>query len=159
MNLRIHKKLCKRAAPLLPQLGDKREQFKAGNSDCYFGQGRLYPCDFKHWERTRARFPFEPCIKVQPKDGGSWIVLRRPDNPLKGTVMVGSMCGYYEPEWEEETAYESLCRLVEDHFTEWDGMSFDDETGYPSFVITRNLSTPAFVFKAVQEMLAAKRAA
>lgn len=159
MNLRIHKKLSKRAAPLLSILGDKREQYRADKYGCYFGQGRLYPCDFKHWKRTRARYPFQPDIKYRPKDGKDWIVLRYPDNPLKGTVMVGSTVGYYDPEWEEETAYESLCRLVEDHFTEYPewGLDFDIDN-LPSPTLLRDISTPTLIFAAAMEIIQAKGA-
>jgi hypothetical protein len=33
-------------------------------------------------------------------------------HPLKGTPMFGGMSGYYEPEWEERTAFGELCELV-----------------------------------------------
>lgn len=33
-------------------------------------------------------------------------------HPLAGTPMVGGMSGYYEPEWDEETAYEALHHIV-----------------------------------------------
>lgn len=39
--------------------------------------------------------------------------------PLKGTIMVGDMVGYYEPEWEEDAAWGALCFLVHTHFTDW----------------------------------------
>lgn len=158
MNLRIHKKLAKRAAPMLARLGDRREQYKAEKYECYFGHGYLYPCDWKHWERHRALYPFGTDFKFRPRHDKHWIVLRHPIHPLKGTMMVGSMAGYYEPEWEEETAWESLCRLVEDHFTEWDGESFVKETGYPRFVITRDLGTPSKILRAAREMFYAKEA-
>ncbi|AJW99616.1 hypothetical protein BM43_3165 [Burkholderia gladioli] len=116
MNLRILKKLSKQAAPLLPLLGDRRKQFPAEKGECYTSTGGH---DLKHWERHRVRYPFERDIKYRPASGEYWIVMRPPRHPLKGTVMVGSMEGYYEREWSEETAWESLCRLVCDHFTTW----------------------------------------
>ena len=157
MNLRIHKKLSKRAAQLIPLLGDKRKQYKADKGGCYFGSGRLQPCDFKHWDRCRVRFPLETSVKVKPKDGKGWIVIHRPDNPLKGTVMVGNMSGGYEPEWFEETAWEALCLLVEYHFTEWDDVIFDEKTGNPGFAITRDLSNVSKILQAADEIVAAKR--
>lgn len=150
MNLRIHKKLCKRAAPLLPLLGDKRKQYKAQKWDCSFGHGGLCPCDFKHWERHYARNPFSDSYKVRPRHDKHWIVLHHPDSPLKGTVMVGSMSGYYEPEWSEETAWESLCRIVEDRFSDWPEEVMD-EGGWPK--LTRDLSNVSKVFAAARDII------
>lgn len=118
MNLRIHKKLSKRAAPLLAALGDSRDQFPAQKWECYACTGR---CDWKHWERSRARYPLDRRgeRKWRPKDGKNWIVMCCPDHPWKGTIMVGSMEGYYEREWEEESAWQSLCNRIFDHFTDW----------------------------------------
>lgn len=33
-------------------------------------------------------------------------------HPLKGTPMTGAMSGYYEPEWDERTAWEELVNHV-----------------------------------------------
>lgn len=159
MNLRILKKLSKRAAPLLPLLGDTRDQFQAKKWECYVSVGA---CERKHWERSRAKYPMDlrGQIKYRPRDGRDWIVLRRPSHPWKGTVMVGAMSGYYEPEWGEQSAWESLCGIVWDHFTDWTYPT--DETGdaeWPHPVCTRDLSTPTLVFAAAREILGGKRRA
>ncbi|WP_186275820.1 hypothetical protein [Burkholderia gladioli] len=135
MNLRILKKLSKQAAPLLPLLGDRREQFPAEKGDCYTSTTGH---DRKHWERMRALYPFEGDIKCRPAQGMHWIVMREPRHPLKGTIMVGSMVGYYEREWCEETAWESLCCLVSDHYTDWNEHGpvwTGPKLGYPSQVL------------------------
>lgn len=151
MNLRILKKLCKRAAPLLPLLGDKRHQYKAEKWECYIS--RLSRCDLKHWERRRTRYPSDRAIKYRPVDGKDWIVMIPPDQPLKGTMMVGSMEGYYEREWEEESAWDALFSLVWWHFAK----HHDDEGG-GYMVQPRDLRTPSLVLKAAREIIQERKA-
>lgn len=157
MNLRVLKKLSKRAAPYLPLLGDNREQFRAEPFDNYHG---LVITAKKHWERHDAvhgdviraceggyayqpecrrgyRFPF---IHVVP-----------PLHPWVGTIMVGAMEGYYEPEWSEETAWGSLCNMVFGHFTDWDAYAREDAKGP---CLMRRLRTPSDIFKAADDMVA-----
>lgn len=120
MNLRILKKLSKRAAPLLPLLGDRREQFRADRADSYTG---LLIMERKHWVRGRSvhRDTYgEHEIKTPARDGNGWVYVRPPSHPRKGTVMVGAMSGYYEPEWDEETAWEALLKAVFWHHVEID---------------------------------------
>lgn len=153
MNLRILKKLSKRAAPLLPLLGDNREQFPAARWE-NFTHTRGH--DRKHWERSRVPYPLDlrGDIKYRPKDGRQWIVMREPSYALKGTVMVGETAGYYEPEWEEETAWESLCEIVYWHFVEM--VYATDSTGdaeWPHPVCNRDLSTPTLILRAAQEII------
>ncbi|RJF99072.1 hypothetical protein D3871_11510 [Noviherbaspirillum saxi] len=59
--------------------------------------------------------------------------------------MVGAMSGYYESEWEEQTAWESLSRLVYDHFT---GYSHED-----GWLLLRDLSSPTLIFRAARELI------
>lgn len=146
MNLRILKKLSKRAAPLLAALGDQREQFPAERWESYTSTTGH---DRKHWTRN-ASIHSEPMFRSDlhylPKHGLRYVAMREPVHPLKGTVMVGEMVGYYEREWEEETAWESLLTRVNEHFTAW----------------TRNgpvwhgprLDTPTRVLKAAREIIA-----
>ncbi|WP_186214680.1 hypothetical protein [Burkholderia gladioli] len=144
MNLRILKKLSKRAAPLLSRLGDHRQQFPAEKEESF---QHLCGHDRKHWERTRAKYPLE-CrgeIKYRPRDCRDWIVMREPYHPLKGTPMVGSMVGDYEREWEEQTAWEALRHIVFNHFSTW------NENGR---VLLRDLSTPSQVLRAAHEVAA-----
>jgi hypothetical protein len=149
MNLRILKKLSKRAAPLLPLLGDCRDQFPAVRGENHTGQ---WGHDRKHWERTWSKHAtkcrFFPIV-LYPKHGKGLVVMREPSTPWKGTLMVGEVPGYYEPEWSEETAWEALERLVWEHFTEW------NEDG-PTFL--RTFRYPSDIFRAAHEIIAARAA-
>jgi hypothetical protein len=115
MNQRILKKLSKRAAHLLPLLGDNRKQFRAEPDDSGY---------FKTAVKTRDRYAMA----------------------LKGTVMVGAVSGYYEPEWDEETAWCALSQLVRWHFIEVDGETLQ-------VTPTRPLRNPSQIFKAAHDML------
>lgn len=157
MNLRILKKLSKRAAPLLPLLGDTRKVFHAEKNDSYVS---IHGCDRKHWERLSCDHPMPGRGKIiyTPRHGGKQIVMWSPSNPLKGTAMVGAMSGYEEPEWDEQSAWESLCDLVWNHFTTWEDVT--DSCGdceWPTPTCSRDLSTPKLVFAAAQEMLFNKK--
>lgn len=118
MNLRILKKLSKRAAPLLPLLGDGRQQFAADPDDSGYISTKV---------ESRDKYPMA----------------------LKGTIMVGGMSGYYEPEWDEESAWCALRQLVHWHFIEVDGETL-------KVTPTRRLRTPSEIFKAAHEMLGAQ---
>ena len=143
MNLRTLKKLSKRAAPLLPLLGDKREQFRADREG---GHVDFIITDRKHWSRSHCHPTYEACGKelVYTTRAGRRTVMRSPSDVRKGTVMVGAMSGYYEPEWSEETAYGALLNLVHVHFTDW-----STELPRP----TRMLRTPREVFSAAGDMV------
>ncbi|WP_425953018.1 hypothetical protein [Ralstonia pseudosolanacearum] len=146
MNLRILKKLSKRAAPLLPLLGERRKVFIA-DDDCHTSTGGH---DRKHWYRLRVNHggsPLRGSIKRPTMRAGSWVVLRQPFAPWPGTPMVGDFFGYYEPEWEEETAWEALLTLVFDHFTEW---SMEGPK-----LLRRDLDTPTRILRAAREIIAA----
>ena len=150
MNLRILKKLSKRAAPLLPLLGDDREQFPAEKGQNYQG---IAGHDRKHWHRTMSVHPDvrHGEIKYRPKHGQHWVAMREPYHPLKHTPMIGSTIGYYEPEWSESSAWEALVQCVAESFTTWnvgDGA-----------ILHRKLDTPTLVFKAAQELIDARRLA
>ncbi|MER8941330.1 hypothetical protein NKH82_17745 [Mesorhizobium sp. M0915] len=152
MNLRTLKKLSKRAAPLLPLLGDRREQFRAehhANGNNFIG-GTLIMAR-KHWERGRS--VHGDCIrqhevKRPARDGRGWIYMAPPDHPRKGTIMVGAMSGYYEPEWDEETVWTALESIVSCHFTDW----HPEHDGTPTLL--RRLSTPRDVLLAARDMAA-----
>ena len=145
MNLRTLKKLSKRAAPLLPLLGDNREQFRAEKCDNYT---KTLIRERKHFERGRSVHADrlrEGEIKRPAKDGNGWIWMAPPSHPREGTVMVGAVSGYYEPEWDEETAWDALSSLVRWHFIDCDG---------DKLIPTRELRTPREVFIAAAEMIA-----
>ncbi len=145
MNLRILKKLSKRAAPLLSMLGDDRVQFRADDSCKSFTN--IGGHDFKHWDRMSVPHgnPSLGSFKYLPRHGLRWIVMSEPWQPWKGTVMVGESVGYYEPEWEEETAWEALQRAVVEHFTDW------NEDGP---IALRKFDTPGDYFRAAHEIIA-----
>lgn len=155
MNLRILKKLSKRAAPLLPLIGDSRKQFSAEPGDSYTG---LLIMERKHWERGRsvhADTLGEHEIKTPARDGRGWVYARPPDHPRKGTVMVGAVSGYYEPEWSEETAWEALREAVFWRYVELDS---DGDMLSPRPPQLESVST---IFAAAADMaaeLAAERA-
>lgn len=149
MNLRILKKLSKRAAPMLPALDDHRQQFKAERGDNYTSTLVLAR---KNFERLRSPGPDtfgDHHIKVPARDGhGGFISLHPPHHPLKGTMMVGGMSGGESPEWDEETAWDALQGLVLAHFTDW-GCSSPPEP-------TRVLDTPAQIFAAATDLIGEK---
>jgi hypothetical protein len=147
MNLRILKKLSKRAAPLLAKLGDTRKQYRASTDDSYF-TGLLIR-ERKHFERCRSRHG-DVCrqgeIKRPAADGNGFIAMWPPDQPRKGTIMVGGTQGYYEPEWTEETAWESLCGLVY-----WNCVEV--EPGDELVITpTRRLKTPSDYFRTAADL-------
>jgi hypothetical protein len=150
MNLRTLKKLSKRATPILPLLGDTREQFSAKRYENY--TATLIRAR-KHWERGATVWkdiPEPSCDRICYRArSGRVISMRPPSHPLKGTPMVGGMSGYYEPEWDEETAWDSLSRMVHEHFMHY------SRDGVPR--PTRRLRTPSDVFNAAADMVASNR--
>lgn len=157
MNLRTLKKLSKRAAPLLPLLGDTRRQFRAEPYDNY---GVPLIRDRKHWDRSTCHATYQGRNDYQIKAGaqivfttraGRRVVMRPPMHPRKGTMMVGGMSGYYEPEWDEDTAYRALLELVREHFTDY---RYDPATDDVERVPLRATPSPRDVFQAAQEIIA-----
>lgn len=155
MNLRILKKLSKRAAPLLPLLGDNREQFRAEKCDNYT-HTRI--TDRKHWERQGGCHPSHyPAKRLQPgelyyktRKGGVVHMSNHYVHPRKGTIMVGAVSGYYEPEWDEETAWDSLYASVYGHFTHY------NENLDP--FLTRQIDSVSDVFEAARDILSGRAA-
>ncbi len=149
MNLRTLKKLSKRAAPYLPLLGDQREQFPAKRWENYHG---LRIRARKHWDRNRCHPTYNGVASredeiVYTSRAGHRITMYSPFHPRKGTVMVGAMEGYYEPEWSEQTAWGALCDMVYCQFTDWGGEEFSAP------IMTRTIKTPRDVFAAADEIL------
>lgn len=144
-SLRTLKKLSKRAAALLPLAGDDREQFRAERYENYTGT-RISAR--KHWERSGCHPTYTGWGEqiVRETRAGRKVVLSPPSHPLKGTIMVGAVSGYYEPEWDEETAWDALRSLVYWHF-----MEYGDGEGKPR--PTRTLRTPRQVFQAADDMI------
>jgi len=162
VNLRILKKLSKRAAPYLAQLGDKRQQFRSEPQDNYHG---LVIRARKHWDRSIAVHAdvigaSEGAYVIAPKcrQGTRYpfINVTPPCHPWPGTIMVGQVSGYYEPEWDEESAWGALRQLVAAHFTDWDAWANEDASRPWS---TRRLRTPAEIFRAADDLVAESLAA
>ncbi|MEQ6328131.1 hypothetical protein VLF92_07335 [Pseudomonas chengduensis] len=157
MNLRILKKLSKRAAPLLAAIGDGRKQFPAERGEDYTScRGH----DRKHWERNRYPNPshWEGDIHVKPRSGQGIIVLSlRHICPWPGTVMVGWSSGYYEPEWEEEDAWTLLAQDVRDHWTDYRELPpvTIDDMDFPDYeiAILRRFRNPSQILKAAHELV------
>lgn len=152
MNLRTLKKLSKRAAPLLPLLGDEREQFSSRKHDNYHHE---FINDCKHWDRDRCHPNYAGRNEWLTQRGaeivfttreGQRIVMRPPTHPRKGTVMVGAVSGYYEPEWDEQDAWSALNDIVCNHFEEW-----SDEGDFIG--LTRDLRHPSQVLAAAAELV------
>ncbi|WP_376959676.1 hypothetical protein ABNQ39_07135 [Azospirillum sp. A26] len=112
MNLRILKKLSKRAAPLLAHFDiELHRLLLAEKGDSYTG---LLIKDRTCWDRGRSVHDEVGLheIKHPARDGNGWVYMRPPSHPLKGTPMVGRTVGYEEPEWEERTALEELMECI-----------------------------------------------
>lgn len=157
MNLRILKKLSKRAAPLLGALGDGRKQYPAERWEGYTSS---VGHDRKHWDRNRARYPMDLAGRIyrKPRTGDGMIVLSEQHlNPWPGTVMMGWTVGYYEPEWEEDDAWTLLEQGVREHWTDYrelppetvDGMEFSDF----EIVCLRRFRNPSQILKAAHQLI------
>ena len=121
MNLRMLKKLSARAAPYLIPLGDRREKFKAVAGDNYTG--------IRVTDHKGEVIPYAA--------------------PLKGTIMVGASYGYFEPEWEEVTAWESLVALTRAGY-----MDYREEYDKPRMTRKIDFTKPGEVFRAADDLLA-----
>lgn len=160
MNLRTLKKLSKRAAPLLPLLGDNREQFRAEAHNNYHG---CFIGDRKHWERSRCHPSYDGGFSAYGHGrgreiffntrAGRRVVMRPPCHSRKGTMMVGDVSDYYEPEWDEESAWTALYELVwnssMDIVPTEDGQDVD-------YVVMRALRSVSDIFQAAGELIEAK---
>ncbi|AXQ93170.1 hypothetical protein LV780_04695 [Cereibacter azotoformans] len=167
MNLRILKKLSKRAAPYLPLLGDTREQFQARSDDDYHG---TLITDRKHFQRLGSihsdPMPWlqrEIITEPRCRAGTRWPFLRiyPPHHPWSGTIMVGAMSGGYEPEWDETDAWDALDDLVRCHFTDWEAMAAADdaedrgeERPKRKSYLTETIRGPADIFRLADRMIA-----
>lgn len=70
--------------------------------------------------------------------------------------MIGWTIGYYEPEWEEATAWDIFQSRVKDHFMDLvEVPDSKDEYGVPQhdWVFRRRLKNPAAVFRVFFEGL------
>lgn len=156
MNLRILKKLSKRAVPYLEAL--EYEIFLAvngGNDVAHIVR------DMTRLSRSHAvhgnvinRCKHVAILTPKCREGTKYpfLHLRYPSSPLKGTPMIGRMCGGEQPEWEEMPAYFELLEIVKGRHFE-----YDPDSG--ATWCSRPLRTPAQVFSAADDMMAEKRPA
>lgn len=133
MNLRILKKLSKRAAPYLPRLGDIRTQFPSRKGENYHGAEIGAPKHRKGAQRQKS--------------------LSSTNTPKKGTLMVGALAVGCEPEWDEECCWIALADLVHNHCINWEEITLQNgETiGWRT---TRDLSTVGQIFRAADDLVA-----
>lgn len=162
MNLRILKKLSKRAAPHMAALGYSCKQYVAESCDSYTSSSNRH--DRKHWVRHRARRPSNLALPgrrhVVPRRGDGIIVLS--DGaicPWPGTVMLRWSVGYYEPEWEEGDAWSLLKNTVRSHWGEYREIPCTDGCGglNGEYVYTRRLRNPSAILRALPEVIEARR--
>ncbi len=160
MNLRILKKLSKRAAPLLVALGNKDQQFPADRWD---GHTSSTGHERKHWKRgnSRSRIDFHGYVYWQARNGLGHSYMRQPNRPWKGTIMLGWTVGHETPEWEEDDAGTLLVREVEGHFTEMIEVEADEDD--PDWFgpdhmprLTRSFPNPSAILRAVPDVFAAR---
>lgn len=156
MNLRILKKLSKRAVPYLERFGEKREIFPAVGGDSYTGliikdMSRLSRHSSSH-EDIGDRCTFVKTLAPKCRQGTRfpYVKLYYSPHPIKGTPMIGWMSGYEQPEWDECTAWEVFMSYVFEGFTE-----YHPTTGEPT--VTRTLDTPSKLFRAADELLGIDR--
>jgi hypothetical protein len=97
MRLRILKKLSKKAAPILVKHYGLKI-FLAERGDSYHGMKVTCKCTRK--------------LKGGKNEYGYKISCDCQWHPLAGTPMYGATSGYYEPEWDERTAFEELRERV-----------------------------------------------
>lgn len=111
MNARILKKLCKRAAPLLTQLGDTTEQFPVGGLGGYVPAWSLPKIDRKHSMGTiHIR---EDGRHYKTRNSLGWFT------PLRGTIGCGWMTLNEESEWVDRPAILQLKQAVDDRIAQY----------------------------------------
>lgn len=142
MNPRIFKKLTKKAALIIDQLGccSTHQKVTVGEHD-FESVETSVKADLKHRDRW-----------WKDKQRG-----RRHFRQLNGTVGYGCVSGYYEPEWEDSCAWSILHNHVIDSFTDW--KNFDGD-GWPENHCPRRIkSSPAGIFRHAKYLVLAKAGA
>lgn len=158
MNLRILKKLSKRVAPVVQEIS-KHQGYTCFVADTNDNFTNTRGHDRKHWERMFSKNGDYLCsgdIKTKTKNGSGYIWLSQQYiHPWKNTEMIGWTYGYYEPEWEEETAWDFFKNHVWSGFNDYESiLDSEDELGLPNFqwVSRRKLNNPSQYFKAFEEL-------
>lgn len=155
MNLRILKKLSKRALKYLEQFQNGQELFFAQKGESYHG---IIIKDHSRLERIPSchndvisHDTYVGTIEPKCRKGNKWpyVKLYAPSHPIKNTPMLGGMSGYYEPEWDEWTVWEAFTHWVYDHFLEYDLKT-------NNLVITREFRHPKEFFQAADDIVKAE---
>lgn len=163
MNLRILKKLSKKAAPLVKVLCPDLDHYVTdrGEGDC-----DVYGMDRKHWERHGSSHGDrlnDSEIITQPKCRRGtrypYLRIRQPGTPMRGTIEVGRESGYYEREWMGYTAWNCLVEDMNIHVTDWVEDGTYDELGFmPNLVpvVSQRLRNPADILRLARAKVEAK---
>jgi len=168
MNLRILKKLSKRAAPLLVALDGYQfgqvEHFIA-DSDGHTGTAGH---DRKHWQRSRGIHDdaTHGTIVYQPQQPGErypHVWMREPWYAWPGTPMVGWTSGYETPEWDERTTWKHLVDIIGCVVTEYREVPREDDEWGPGYdlepVVTQRLRNPGAVLRRARDLIIEQQAA
>lgn len=160
MNLRILKKLSKRAAPIVAELV-KNQHYDLFKAVCGENFTNTYRHDRKHWERSYSRHGescFQRDIKLKPRNGEGYILLSQQYlHPWANTEMIGWTYGYETPEWEEETTWDSFTTYVFNGVGRYEPIpNTENEEGFSDhrWVLKRKLKNPSDYFKAFSELKA-----
>lgn len=136
MNPRILKKLTKKSAVIIEQLGLCRNKSKVivGVNDVE---------------------SVETYVKVDLKHQDRWYKgnrhARRCFAQLTGTVGYGRVSGYSEPEWEDSCAWSILRDYVIDGFNDWE--NFDGESDLDNNCPRKVRSNPSGIFRHAKTLL------
>ena len=122
MNLRILKKLSKKALPLLIKIDPKYAALSFTPDRDEPGYTTSAGHDRKHWDRTPTAHSVLQGEVVIPRKGKRqdhkpFIWIRAPYDSWPGTPMIGYTSGWYEPEWEERTTWDELVQVA--HSYNW----------------------------------------
>lgn len=157
MNLRILKKLSKRAAPLLIEIdGDDRAHWVTSDGD---GEIEIGGMDRKHMDRIRTYYQeptsmFTVIVPARRDIGGrSHIALYGPHTPLPGTPMLSWSGGYFDDDGVTLSAWETLERRADDAVIDFVEDGKDDE-GFPIHrrVVLRHLRNPSDILRQARAM-------
>lgn len=165
MNLRILKKLSKRAMPLLSELGLARNHWLPEDGE---GEIRhLMGFDRKHMERHRCSNPDliygggEKLIRLarRPISGRAFIAMIEPSEPWAGTPSITWSSSYESYECDGETAWEHLEIHVRDAVTDYE-VTGDAEAGDTDYriVVRERLRHPSDVLRKARELVVMERA-
>lgn len=157
MNLRILKKLSKRADPLLRDLRVRHPvlEFFLADGDAYTNSCRH---DRKHWERNSSIHSSALERHIVIKAGKQnqhlpYIHLCEPQTPWPGTPMVGWTSGYETPEWDERTAWEELVDIILDLATEYTAVVSADGEPDVALTMTLRLKSPTAILRLARKQV------